>query len=377
MSTLKKLSALLPLFMPAILFAQEKAAAPKAAPSNNELLYLLGIIMLVLVLVIWGLGQITTTLGRQLVEKDRNKILGILLLPGLLLISSMATAQNDTTQAVTTTTIGYGSLGSTGFWLIMTVILVEMITILFLLFSIRRLQAELMPESKRKKQFDLKATWAKLDSKLFTKAVSIEKEKDVLLDHDYDGIKELDNALPPWWKYGFIFTVVVGFIYLLNFHVLGIGLDPEQEYQQELVMAKKAKEKYDAMNADKIDENNIQMPDAAGIAAGKEIYTATCWPCHGKLGEGGAGPNLTDDHWIHKGSLSDIYTSIKTGYPDKGMQGWEKNYSAKDINNLAGFIRSIRGTNPPNAKAAQGDLYTEAPVADSVNVAVKDSVKTK
>ena len=108
------------------------------------------------------------------------------------------------------------------------------------------------------------------------------------------------------------------------------------------------------------------MPDATGINAGKEIFTSVCWTCHGKLGEGGAGPNLTDDHWIHKGSLTGIFLSIKHGYPDKGMQGWDKNYSPKEINDLAGFIKTLKGTNPPNPKAPQGDIYTEVATIDTI-----------
>ena len=130
------------------------------------------------------------------------------------------------------------------------------------------------------------------------------------------------------------------------------------------------------------------MPDNAGLAKGKEIFESVCWTCHGKAGEGGTGPNLTDDYWIHKGSLTDIYMSIKKGYPDKGMQAWEKNYSPKEINDLAGYIKTMRGTNPPNPKPAQGDLYTETATTDSaattkpdsavlVKPAAKDSVAKK
>ncbi|MGN6249085.1 MAG: cbb3-type cytochrome c oxidase N-terminal domain-containing protein, partial [Ginsengibacter sp.] len=201
--------------------------------------------------------------------------------------------------------------------------------------------------------------------KLFTKAVPVEKEADILLDHDYDGIRELDNALPPWWKYGFYLTIGFAIVYLLNYEVLGYGKNPIQEYNEEMAKAKIQMEEYAAKSGNTIDENNIKMPDADGLAKGKEIFTTTCWPCHGKLGEGGVGPNLTDDYWLHKGSLNDIYQSIKHGYPDKGMQAWGKNFSAKEINDLAGYIKTLKGTNPPNGKAPQGDLYVESSSSDS------------
>jgi cytochrome c oxidase cbb3-type subunit 3 len=117
------------------------------------------------------------------------------------------------------------------------------------------------------------------------------------------------------------------------------------------------------------------MAAAGGIEVGKEIFASVCWTCHGKLGEGGTGPNLTDNYWIHQGSLNDIYKSIKIGYPEKGMQAWEKNYSPKEISNIASYIKSLHGTNPPNAKAPQGDLFTETAKTnnDSIKTALPDS----
>jgi cytochrome c oxidase cbb3-type subunit 3 len=260
-------------------------------------------------------------------------------------------------------------MDATAFGILASVILIELVAIAFILFSIRRIQTELLPQKESAKKIALEEWWSRLDKKLFTKAVAVEKEADILLDHDYDGIKELDNALPPWWKYGFIITIVVAFIYLINFHVLGYGKNPTEEYQQELADAQQAKEVYEmksSNSADKVDESNLTMPDATGIAGGKDIFMSVCWTCHGKMGEGGAGPNLTDEYWIHKGSLTDIYLSIKHGYPEKGMQGWEKNYSPKEMNNLAGFIKTLKGTNPPNPKAAQGDIFIETGSVDTL-----------
>jgi cytochrome c oxidase cbb3-type subunit 3 len=193
-----------------------------------------------------------------------------------------------------------------------------------------------------------------------------------MLDHDYDGIRELDNALPPWWKYGFYITIAVAFIYIFNFHVWGNGKNPTQEYAIEMEQAKIEKELYDAGYIDKIDEANVPMADAAGLQKAKEIFTTDCWACHGKAGEGGAGPNLTDDYWLHKGSINDIYQSIKHGYPDKGMQSWAVKFNPKEISYLASYIKTLHGTNPPNAKAPQGDLFVENGT-DSASAVKKDS----
>jgi cytochrome c oxidase cbb3-type subunit 3 len=202
--------------------------------------------------------------------------------------------------------------------------------------------------------------WAGLDKKIFTKAVAVEREADIMLDHDYDGIRELDNALPPWWKYGFLITICIAFIYLLNFHVFGTGKNPTEEYVAEMEQARIQKEIFEAGNKDKIDEAHVPMAGADGLVRAKEIFTSKCFTCHGKAGEGGAGPNLTDNYWLHQGSLNDIYHTIKNGYPDKGMQSWANDYTPKEISFLASYVKSIHGTNPLNAKAPQGDLFTDS-----------------
>lgn len=363
-SVLKKIYMLLALAVTTqVAFAQGPApeAAKTVTSSDNMVAYLMLIIALVLAFVIWALGQVLYAMGRQALEKNKQSktMAAVVLTIGMSLLSLVSQAQDATAKATTEVLPNYGGLSATTFWTFLAVILTELLVIFFIMFSIRRIQRELLPEEMTK-QMTLSRWWDNLDKKLFTRAVPVEKEADVLLDHDYDGIRELDNALPPWWKYGFYITIGVAVIYLFNFHVMGYGKNPTEEYESEMAKAKIQAELYASTQVDKVDEKNIQMPDAAGLSKGKEIFTSSCWPCHGKLGEGGAGPNLTDDYWIHKGSLNDIYHSIKVGYPDKGMQSWEKNFSPKEISDLAGYIKTLRGTNPPNGKAPQGDLYTES-----------------
>ncbi|MCU7551935.1 c-type cytochrome [Chitinophagaceae bacterium LB-8] len=218
--------------------------------------------------------------------------------------------------------------------------------------------------------------WSVVNSKIFTKAVPVEKEEDILLDHDYDGIKELDNSLPPWWKYGFYLTIILAVIYLLRFHVFKTGPTPEEEYRTEMSMAAAQLEEYRKQSNDNVDEKTVTMADAAGIAEGKKIFGQSCFPCHGANGEGGVGPNLTDDYWLHGGRINDVFKTIKFGVPDKGMQAWEKTFSPSQIKNLASFIKSIKGTKPANAKAPQGDLFTETASVDKTGAA-SDSTKTK
>lgn len=220
--------------------------------------------------------------------------------------------------------------------------------------------------------------WASLNQRIFTKAVPVEKEEDILLDHDYDGIKELDNALPPWWKWGFYFTIVVAVVYFVRFHVVGSGPTPEEEYNTEMKIAAAQLEELRKSSGEMVDEKTVTMADAAGIAEGKQIFQKSCYMCHGSNGEGGVGPNLTDEYWLHGGSINDVFKTIKYGVIEKGMQSWEKQFSPSELKNLASFIKSIKGTKPANAKAPQGDIYTETAAApDSTATAAKGSISMK
>jgi cytochrome c oxidase cbb3-type subunit III len=353
--------------IPAMAQTAGTTPAPATASGSNQLAILLVIMTAVLAFVIWGLGQVLVVLTRQLMEKNRNagKVLSAITLVIFLLATQTASAQTTAATDIVKVMPNYGGLSSSSFNMFLIVIIAEVSAIIFLLVAIHRIYAELMPakavaEVPEVEQSKLRQWWTRMDAKLFTRAVPVAREADVMLDHDYDGIRELDNALPPWWKYGFYITIVTGFIYIFNFHVFGSGKNPTQEYAAEMNQARIEKELFEANNKDKIDENNVPMADETGLARAKEIYNAKCWSCHGKLGEGGAGPNLTDDYWLHKGSLNDIYRSVKVGYPEKGMQSWANDYTPKEMSFLAGYIKTMHGTNPPGAKAAQGELYAKS-----------------
>lgn len=216
------------------------------------------------------------------------------------------------------------------------------------------------------RQSGLRKWWSELDKKVFTKAAPIEREADVLLDHDYDGIKELDNALPPWWKWGFYFTIIVAVIYMFRFHVIKTGPTPLEEYDKEMRIAAAKMEEFRKNNKETFDEKTVTLADEKGIAEGRKIFSGTCLPCHGGNGEGNAvGPNLTDKYWLHGGSLGDVFKTITVGVPDKGMQAWGRTFSPADIRNISSFILSLQGSNPANAKAPQGNLYEATMPADT------------
>ena len=229
----------------------------------------------------------------------------------------------------------------------------------------------------KEKPFTLGVWFAGLNQRL-TKAVPVEQEEEIVLDHEYDGIRELDNTLPPWWKWGFYVTIVVAVIYFVRFHVLETGPTPEQEYNAEMKVAAAQLEAQRKNSGEVVDEKTVTMADAAGIAEGKQIFQKSCYMCHGSNGEGGVGPNLTDEYWLHGGKINDVFKTIKFGVIDKGMQAWEKQFSPAEIKNLASYIKSIKGTKPANGKAPQGELYSEvAAAADSTAPIEKGAISMK
>lgn len=343
----------------------QDAAAPPSGGSVNWLEFLLVLAAIVLLFVIWGLGQVLLMLGKQLNEKRRSQQLPkVLALAAAVFATHAATAQDAATAAVATPS-NYGGISALEFWSLATVIGVEVLVIFFLAFMARRMYRELTGAADVAAaeavaaEGSFAAWWKRMDEKWMTRAVPVEKEADVLLDHDYDGIRELDNALPPWWKYGFYVTIVAAVIYIGNYHVFGTGKNPEQEYAAEMEAGKRVEEAYKARTKNLVDENNIALSDAGGIADGQKLYKQSCVACHGQNGEGGIGPNLTDEYWIHGGALNDIYKTIKLGYPDKGMQSWESMYSPVQMKDLTSYVKSLKGTNPANAKAPQGEKSTD------------------
>jgi cytochrome c oxidase cbb3-type subunit III len=189
----------------------------------------------------------------------------------------------------------------------------------------------------------------------------VAEEKDILLDHNYDGIKELDNHLPPWWKWLLYGSIVWAAIYMFVYHVSGTFPLMAEEYQVEVMDAEAQKAKLLATNPPlAIDESTlVYEKDEAIIQSGKRVYVTNCASCHLAEGQGSIGPNLTDEYWLHGGSVKDVYNVIRDGVQEKGMIPWGPVLSPEQIRDVTFYIMSIRGTNPPNPKAPQGVLYVE------------------
>lgn len=184
----------------------------------------------------------------------------------------------------------------------------------------------------------------------------LSEEKDIMLEHQFDGISELDNPTPAWFMWLFYSTIAFAFVYLVYYHVLDYGMMQEEEYEIEMAEAKANREIFLASSANNIDESSVKENlDAGTLEAGKSIYATSCIACHGDKGQGSVGPNLTDPYWLHGGTVGSIFKTIKYGVPEKGMISWEKTLSPKQISDVSNYIISLKGSNPPNGKAPQGN----------------------
>jgi cytochrome c oxidase cbb3-type subunit 3 len=188
----------------------------------------------------------------------------------------------------------------------------------------------------------------------------IEQEKDLIIDHAYDGIHELDNPIPNWFNVLFYGTMIFAAGYLFYYHIGGYGDLQDVEYEKEIVKADADKQLYLANAANAIDENSVEADNTpAVLEEGKSIFNGNCVVCHGDGGKGGIGPNLADEFWLHGGGVKNVFKTIKYGVPEKGMVSWEKNLSPKQISAVTNYILSLQGTKPAGAKAPQGEKYVE------------------
>jgi cytochrome c oxidase cbb3-type subunit 3 len=201
--------------------------------------------------------------------------------------------------------------------------------------------------------------WINSLLKSWTKAKDIEDEEEIVLDHNYDGIKELDNSLPPWWVYMFYATIVFAVVYLVRFHVLD-GNDQATEYKLAVAEAKAALKEYQkSAPADLITADNVTLlTDAKDLGRGKAVFNLNCASCHLADGGGSIGPNLTDEYWILGGGIKNVFTTISKGGRDgKGMIAWDKTLKSADIAKVASYVISLQGTSPAKPKAPQGDKW--------------------
>ena len=313
-----------------------------SSPQNNTFVTILLIVLVLLGIIISLLASLLVAAAKYRSEQpeDEEKIPPAAVMGGAL----VAPAVNG--------------LSGPAYYLIVSVVALELFVILALMYNLRvilGLRAAKRAESHAggKPVAPRRSWWAKANS-----FRPVEHEADLDLGHDYDGIRELDNRLPPWWLYGFYCTIVFAVVYLWRYHVSHSAPLPAEEYAIAVKDAEARKSAYLKKAAGNVDENTVkQLTAPADLAAGRAVFEGTCFACHGKHGEGGVGPNLTDEYWLHGGSIQEVFRTIKYGWPEKGMKSWKDDYSPGQIAQIASYVKTLGGTHPDNPKAPQGTLY--------------------
>lgn len=284
---------------------------------------------------------------------DSNMVKSII----LICLSSFAANgvfAQDVEAVAAPTLIGGISLSS--FYFLFGIIVLE-VAVIFVLLSIFYV---LIGKQKVKKVKEgKKIHWIeKINAAPSAKGIA---DEDISMGHDFDGIEELDNPTPPWWRWGFVLSLVVSIIYLWVYEVAESSPNQYQELAIETEKAEAAVKEFLAKSAANVDENSVKfLDDEANIGAGKAVFIQMCAACHGAEGGGNeVGPNLTDEYWLNGGSIKNIFTTIKYGVQEKGMKSWKDDFSPIQIAQLSSFVKSLKGSSPANAKAPQGSLYTE------------------
>jgi len=363
---------------------------------NNALFWVLLAVIIILLFFITSISRVIKNITETDLKKSKNEtkinstVIGVVLFAGSLFSAGLLHAQEAATAAAEVSPVSdnffqndYAGLGLSLFYILVTAILTELFVLFVLLIILRKMLRLLgmvgdLGTEEEKPLFD----FAKISATL-NDSIPIEREAEVMTVHEYDGIRELDNNLPPWWKYGFYLTIVIGIVYLFNYHVTRSFPLQGAEYEKELSDAAIAKEAYLKTVADKVDENTVTAMVADNeLNMGKSMFKEKCTACHGQAGEGGVGPNLTDEYWLHGGGIKNVFKTIKYGVPAKGMIAWQAQLKPLEMQQIASYILSLKGSKPAGGKEPQGEIYQEEGVksdstkTDSIAVAVmaKDSV---
>lgn len=221
---------------------------------------------------------------------------------------------------------------------------------------------------------EVKFTWLANLYKKLVKSKPIEAEGEIILDHNYDGIKELDNSLPPWWLYGFYITIIFGVVYMARYHIFNAD-DQFVELEKEYAMANAAIEEYKKTAKNLVDVNTVELlTETSDLNAGKKIFETNCVVCHMADGGGGIGPNLTDNYFILGSGIKNTFNTISEGgRSGKGMVPWKTELKPIEMAQVASYVVQFVGTTPANPKAPEGELE----VKESVEEPTEDSNETE
>ena len=176
-------------------------------------------------------------------------------------------------------------------------------------------------------------------------------DQDKLLDHEYDGIKELDNNLPLWWLWTFYGAIIFSFLYWIHYQHGGGGLSLDEELSQGMTTIEQLR-----ATAQNVTPSAEGGPSAEEILAlGAKVYQVNCASCHLDNGGGSVGPNLTDDFWIHGSDEAGVKLVIEGGVLSRGMPPWKAILRPQEVSSLVVYVLSLKGQNVSGGKAPQGD----------------------
>ena len=329
---------------------------------NLDLFYALVVLTIFLLISIIVMSGTVVRLIKSDFFKDRlkktgktmNTLLIIALFVGLGTTSSYALEFNGPGEAVESQP-----------WLLIetmdlyVLLLIDLI-LLGVLFYVRRMFKLFLAMTKEEKVKEVaeEEDVLKKVNQILTDVVPIEEEHTILMDHEYDGIRELDNNLPPWWVWGFYFTIAFAVVYLFHYHILGTGDLQLAEYNKEVAIGNAEAEAYRKKMAMNVDETNATlMTEASDIKAGKALFGQHCVLCHNPDGEGieGSGPNLTDKYWIYGNDIKDVFATIKNGRPG-GMPEHGTKLNPIQIQQVASFVLQL---DEKEGAAPKGELMED------------------
>ncbi len=341
-----------------VLAAEAPVKSAMENPVIQVFLVIIAILAVCIVLlanVLVGAAQFKMQQLKETREKESPSVAKFTTLIILIMLSVNSFAADVPVPKVDT----LGGIASSSFYALLGVVLAELFILFLLSYNLKILLRQEKISVVSVKEAPQINIWVNLWEKI-NSFRPVKEETQIDLGHDYDGIRELDNRLPPWWLYGFYACIVFAVVYLWQHEVVHSAPSSIEEYTMAMQKGEEEKEIYLKNAASNVDENTVKLlADEGDLTSGKAIFTTVCAACHAADGGGLVGPNLTDDYWLHGGSVKDIFKTIKYGWQEKGMKSWKDDYTPVQIAQLSSYIKSLHGKTPAKAKEPQGVLFNE------------------
>jgi cytochrome c oxidase cbb3-type subunit 3 len=277
--------------------------------------------------------------------------LSILLIVGAIMLSNSSFALTFSAPGESTEPTPWLKVENSDIYFLVVINIILLGIIVYLKSMFNKLVA--LVKTEKKKEKEVVVAPLKKINQVLTDVVPIEEEHKILMDHEYDGIRELDNNLPPWWVWGFFATIVFAIIYLFNYHIFETGDLQYKAYDKEMKKADAEVKAYLSKMAMNVDETNVTLlTEGSEIAKGKALFDANCVACHNSKGEGNIGPNLTDKNWIYGFDIKEVFKTIKLGTAN-GMPEHNSKFNPIQLQQVASYVLGLPET---KGKAPQGEI---------------------